>query len=217
MIEEHPMPETMEPRKPMGLLDRAASSAGAKDNEASEATPDDEAAEGEPNVSPEEQKQYDQFVNNAYSLIYSSDNGGKAIVRPQILNSLKGNGDPKEGLATTVALVVKRTADSARESGMDISGDVMLHGGQEILEDLADLQREAGIADLSAEEIEGAMYRALDLYRETAQADGSLDTAALAQDFKQMVDADKAGRLDEVVPGASKAAERLKSVQQGGE
>jgi hypothetical protein len=155
-------------------------------------------------VSPEEQKLYERVVANAYNLIYDKKS------MPEILKSL--NGDiPGEALAMTAATVVKRVADSARENGNPIPGDVLLHAGQEILEELADLQTEAGIADLPPQEVEAAFYKALDLYREMAQADGTLDEGALEQDFKTMVEANAAGELDQVLPGADAAADRFES------
>lgn len=155
-------------------------------------------------VSPEEQKLYERVVANAYNVIYDKKS------MPEILKSL--NGDiPGEALAMTAATVVKRVADSARENGQPIPGDVLLHAGQEILEELADLQNEAGIADLPPQEVEAAFYKALDLYREMAQADGTLDEDALEQDFKTMVEANAAGELDQVLPGANAAADRFEA------
>lgn len=164
--------------------------------------------EAQPNVSPEEQQQYEQFVGNAMTLIYDEDR------TPRMLAGLKGAGNPAEGLASTAVTVVKGLADSAEQNGVQISPDVMMHGGLEIIEELADLQREAGIADLTPEEIEGAFYRALDLYRESATAEGKLDTAALEQDFAVMQQADQQGRLGEVLPGADQAAQRFAGATQ---
>ncbi len=157
----------------------------------------------ESTASPEEQKVYDQVVDNALKLIASPK------TRDGIMASLRGDGDPKEGLAMTGATIAKRVFDSATQAGMKIPGDIMMAAGQEIVEALAQIQADAGIADLSEQEIEGAFYRGLDLFREMAQADGSLDTAALQQDFKAMAEANAQGRLGDVVPGADEAAMRF--------
>ena len=160
--------------------------------------------EGMENASPEEQALYDELIANSYNLIYDK----KAL--PGVLKSLQGD-VPGEALALTAATIVKELTDSARKNGKEFPGDVLLNAGQEIVEELADLQMEAGIADLSQEDLEGAFYKALDLYREMAQADGTLDVAALEQDFKAMVEADANGNLEKVVPGADDAAGRFKS------
>lgn len=195
---------------PQGLLARAAGQM-TQGGPMPGAEPANDAGGGVA-ASPEEQAMYDRFVKNAYKLIYDVNADGKGTVRKGVLESLKGAGDPKEGLATTAVSVAKRVADSAAEAGVDLDGEIILHAGKEILEDLADLQVQAGIADLSEDDIEGAFYRAADLYRETAQAEGKLDTGVLARDFKAMQDADAAGRLDDVVPGATQAAERMKMI-----
>lgn len=167
-------------------------------------TPQD-SGEEQANVSPEEQEAYDTFMANYMRLAYSKEVG------PKILDMLKGAGEPKEGLAQAAAFVVKHLADDARQNGVEISPDIMMSGGLEIVEDLAEMQADAGFADLSEDEIEGAFYRALDIYREAATADGTLNTEALQQDFAGIVEADKAGQLDQVVPGATEAAQRMQA------
>ncbi len=152
-------------------------------------------AEEQPNVSPEEQEQYNQFVNNAFSAIYDD----KAL--PQILESLKGDGDPVEGLANTAAMTVARVKDSARNAGQKVSPDVAFHAGSDILTDLAELSEKAGIHSFSDEEIDKARLRALDIFREMRGRDGGPAKEALARDFNEIVALDKAGRLDEIAPG----------------
>jgi hypothetical protein len=162
--------------------------------------------EEQPNVSPEEQAQYDAFMANYMKMAYSKDVG------PKLLDALGGDGgDPVEGLAQATAFIVKRLADGAREAGAEMSQDVLFHGGKEIVEDLAEMQADAGFADLDENQIEQAMYRALDIYREAAMADGTLNTEALAQDMQSLVEAEQAGALDQVLPGANQAAEKLQS------
>lgn len=56
--------------------------------------------DAEPNVTPEEQAEYDQFMENALQLIYNDgEEGGE--VRPEVLKALKIGGKPKKGAATT--------------------------------------------------------------------------------------------------------------------
>jgi hypothetical protein len=181
--------------------------AGGESNEPADLR--DDVAEEQPNVSEDEQAAYDQFVGNALMLIYDEKS------MPSVVKMLEGNGNPKEGLAGAAVSIVQRLHESATNAGREIPGDVMLHGGLQIVEELAELQADAGIAKLAAGEVEGAYYRALDMYREHLQKTGAIDQQALEQDMVTMANADKAGRLDEVVPGASEAAARYQ--QQGGQ
>lgn len=152
-----------------------------------------QAGEEQPNVTPEEQAEYDRFMDNALKLIYNE----KAL--PQVIRSLAGGGDPVEGLANTTVMVIGRLEDSAGGHG-SINGDVLFHGGVEILEDLADLAGEAGIKDFSEQEIEAALYRALDQYRMMRQGDGTLNEGPMREEFEQLVAADRAGALDQALP-----------------
>lgn len=157
-------------------------------------------AEGEtPNATPEEQAQYNKFVDNALSLIYDK----KSL--PVILKNLAGGGDPVQGLATTTVSIVSRLNDSARQKGVEISADVLLHGGIEILQDLADTSEKAGIHKFTPDEVQSATYKAMDLARETFTSKGELDPNAMKQEFAGLVQADKAGKLNQIVPGLDKA------------
>jgi hypothetical protein len=158
--------------------------------------------EEQPNVSPEEQAQYEQWVTNGMQLIYSKQ------TLPHVMKLLSGGEKPTEGLANALAMVALRLDESAKEGGTEISGDVKLHGAQELLEQLAELAENAGIHEFSEEELEAAFYLALDIYRSTAQANGTLPVEDLKQDFNELVAADQQGRLDEVLPGISEYAKR---------
>lgn len=164
------------------------------DDEGGESSMDDERAEGErPNVTPEEQAQYDDFMDKLLQVAYN------AKFFPQVLDRIKGGSDPREGLASVTVAIVKRVADAAKQSGKPFSTDVVFNGGAELLEDLADTAGKAGVHDFSQDELEGALYRAMDIYREQG-GDLSQDPNIQA-DFGQLMQADQAGALDQVVPG----------------
>lgn len=153
--------------------------------------------EEQPNVSPEEQQAYDQFVDTAFSAIYDD----KSL--PQIIKSLQGDGNPVDGLANTAVAIVTRVEDSAKNAGQTVSPDVVFHAGTEILEDLADLAAKAGVHDFTPEELEGAAFQAMDLYREMNGRDGGEGRPQIVEDFNQIVALDQQGRLDEMAPGLS--------------
>jgi len=153
--------------------------------------------EEQPNVSPEEQQLYEEFVDKCYQVIYS-----QKTIKP-ILQALNASDDPKMNLANAVVLVVKFVVDSARKAGKEIPVDVLMHGGKEVLEDLADLCAEMGIHQYTPEELEGAVYIAADLYRGMAEQDGTLDIEGSKRDMAMAVQADREGRMDDIIPGAS--------------
>ena len=168
--------------------------------------PGQDNGEEQPNVSPEEQKIYDAFVDNALAVIYDE----KSL--PQIIESLKGDGNPVDGLANTAVTVVVRVQDSAEQAGQELPPDVVFHAGSEILQDLAQLAEKAGIHQFSPEEIEGAAFQAMDLYREAKGRDGGAARPQIVEDFNQIVALDQAGKLDELAPGLT---ERFGGAQRG--
>src|SRR5262245_7366010 len=92
----------------------------------------DPAASGEEadgNVTPEEQEQYDLFVGQALNMLSSS---------PKILASvqklLAAGSDRITALATAAVTVVDAVRTSGAKNGVQFSVDVLLHGGQEIIE-----------------------------------------------------------------------------------
>jgi hypothetical protein len=155
-----------------------------------QATKDQAAAtsEGGAPATPEEQAQYELVVKNGMKLIYADN------AMPHVLDLLKGGGDPIMGLASATATIVLKLQESANQAGQPIDGDVLYHAGAAILEDLANLAKEAGIHEFTQAEIEQATYKALDLYREQASQKGELDQNAVQSDWNNLVAADKAGQ-----------------------
>ena len=151
--------------------------------------------EGQPNVSPEEQAQYDKFVDNGLKLIYSEG------MMEKIQERMGAGGNPIEGLANVTFMVVNRLVASAEKAGQKISGDVLLHGGVEILEDLANLAQESGIHEFTDDEMESALYATMDLHGEHKTKSGTLDKEAHMNDFAALIEADKSGALEGEFPG----------------
>lgn len=163
----------------------------------------------QPNVSPEEQKQYDEFVGNGLKLIYDE----KTL--PSVIQRLKGGGDPIEGLSSAASTIVLRLQDSAEHNGTKLDSDVLFQGGIELLQELATLSQHAGIHTYTPKEVEGALYRALDQYRTVQQQRGAIHQDAAKQDLNQIQQADQSGQLEQQFPGLKQhfAAENAQARQ----
>lgn len=148
----------------------------------------------QPNVAPEEQEQYDRFVANGMKLVFAQG------ARDQIVNRIKAS-NPIEGLAAATVQIVRRLNESAGQKGMQVSPDVLMHGGLEIMGNIAELAEAANAHSYSEEEIEKAMYMALDQYGTQELQAGRIDKEAVANDLQEMMAADKEGRLEEALPG----------------
>lgn len=160
-----------------------------------------EEAGEQSNVTPEEQQQYEQFVANGMNMMYDE----KSL--PSIVESIRGDGNPIEGLANTLAMMVMRLEDSAAQQGQPIGGDVMYHGAaNELLPLLVELSAASGVHEFTDDEIESALFQALDLYRATKQEQGQLPQEQFAQDMQAINQAEQSGSLDEVLPGLQEYA-----------
>lgn len=181
-----------------------------------------------PNASPEEQKQYEEFVLSGLAMIYDKQ-GDQPRVRPAILklldddpSDLKGILGAKEleqfsplvAIAATAVLItvqIEKLAGDERPSD-----EVVMHGGVAILEELAEVWMRRTGKDLGEDDVHKALTMAMDIYREVAADAGLINEGALKDEFSRLVQADKEGRLAEISPdlaGINKAAEI--NMQQG--
>ena len=183
--------------KPQGNAAPEAAAEGARD-------PSKYVDDGEPNVSPEEQAEYEQFMDNAFKLLYADD-----AVRPEVLQALQvGEPTTPDGpnpailaLAQAAVTIVQRLDDSAREQGKVISDDVLIHGGMAVVEELGEIADAGKIYDYSEEDLTGAFELAVDMYRPKAIADGRTTEETLKGQFAEINEAESAGRLGDVLPG----------------
>lgn len=165
----------------------------------------DDSSEGE-QATPEEQQQYDEFVNNCYNAIYTEDNPPK--VQPSILQGLANKSDPITGLADTSAAVVHGVVANAAKNGVKIDPSIILHGGMQVIADLVKVAKLAKIYNYTPKEQEAATYRAVDMYRQMQGNDPQAQQAA-QQDLSTMQQANASGNLDSVLPGATEAAQHF--------
>jgi hypothetical protein len=164
--------------------------------------PADDGPDETPNVSPEEQAQYDAFVGNGRRLVYDdrSANG----VNPDILASLRATDDPVQDLAVTAASLVTGLIENAAAAGRRIDPDIAFHGGVELLEDLADLADAARIHDFREKELEAAMYRAMDIVLKNNPG-AMVDQVGAERQFGDLMRQDRAGTLAQAMPALAGA------------
>lgn len=151
--------------------------------------------QAESNVTPEEQELYDHFVGAALNMVYDER------VFPQLMRRIQAGAsrDPLGALAETTAMVVNRTEEAALRDGKPLPAEIVLHGGSEVLTAIAEAAVEKGLHNYTPQEIEGAGYRALDIYRE--MAGDRLNESEIMADFNQIMQAEEQGVLGEMVPG----------------
>lgn len=159
----------------------------------------------------EEQAQYDDFVIKASDLIHGGD---KEEVLPEILESLRGGGEaapaPEDGseaptngpilaLANTTVQICQKLDVDASEAGTPWSDDVLYQGAVEVIEMLGEIAETANIHAYSEDDLAGAFYQAVDLYRPIAIEMGRTTDEDLKGQFAEIEEAGKDGRLDQVM------------------
>lgn len=166
----------------------------------------DVLAPGQEAATPEEQAMLEQFANVGGDVIYA--NPGE--VDPEIQKNLQGQFDeqvlgmfaqaeppltdsPQDALSATSALVT-----IIAESMMEVPDEIAMEGGKSFFEVLLETQEAMGLFEYDEKSMDGAFYRAVDLYR---IASPRVDPEALKQQFATLVEADKQGKLNEVMPG----------------
>lgn len=154
------------------------------------------------NVTPEEQAEYEQFVQNSFRLIYSEDQQ----VRPEILQALQAaqGGEANSAilaLAQTTVTIVEQLDTSAREAGKPVSDAVLYHGGLAVVEELAEVAEAAQIHDYSEEDMTGAFSQAIDMYRPKLIESGRTSEDELKAGFAEIQQADEQGQMGQLLPG----------------
>lgn len=158
----------------------------------------------ESNVTPEEQAEYDRFMENALTLMYDESGAKPELI--QALGAAK-DGEAQEAnpailaLAQTAVTIVGQLDDSAREAGKPVSDDVLYHGSFAVVQELAELAEAAKIHDYSEEDITGAFMQAIDIYRPKLIESGRTTEEELKAGFAQINEADQQGRMGELLPG----------------
>lgn len=145
-----------------------------------ESGPPDGTQDGE-FASAEEQAIYQRFVANGLMIIFGEE------TMPDIVDLLDDEA-PEDALATATATVVFRVVTSAMETGVDIPADIILHGGTEIFENIAELMAMSGIADITEDEqaMERAYYKAVDETRMVLQQAGVTHPEEAQSDLMEM-------------------------------
>lgn len=164
--------------------------------------PDDVAPDmtDDPNgeaVTPEEQGIYNRFVAQAQLLIYNEKMTAKYF---DMLNSSETKNKDIGQFAANVAF---RVYSAAKEAGEDIPGDVVLHGGAEIVESLIELAEEAKIVEIDEGQMEEIFYAASDFFRGLMEGSGSLDQAAIKEDMALFAQAEQSGQLEQMIGGVA--------------
>ena len=104
-------------------------------------TPDPEEpanADGSVNATEEEQMQHDLLATRARKMIFGP-------AKEDILTMLGASEAPSKAMGEAGAMIMKSLWTAAKEGGMEIPSDVVIEAGTEVVDDLNELGKSAGV------------------------------------------------------------------------
>lgn len=152
-------------------------------------------------ATPEQQAQYNRFYAYSILMLYNED------FIPKVQELFQKSPNAVEAAARVGSAIATRIYMGASKNGATIPPEVMLHAGQEVMGEIAEMARVSGLADLSEEDVETAYYLAADMTRSALEKAGKIDgknAQADLENIRSLVGDDK---LNEIV-------QRMGAVQQ---
>lgn len=150
------------------------------------AAPEGMAPDGATPATPEQQAQFDKFVAMGMAILYDPQ------FIPRARAVIAGEGEAVEGIAEVAVGIVGRIFMQAKKEGEDIDPAVVLHGGWQIINYVAEVARVSANVEISPEDIEAAFYIAADKFRQTLEKNGVVepmqDPGAGLQQARQVAD-----------------------------
>lgn len=164
-----------------------------------QAMPQEEAiTPGTEPASPEEQAMYDKFVSMALLALYDDK------MMPRTIEHLTKQ--PNKGVAVgeVAAGIFQRVYASAKEGGAEVSGDVLVNAMAEIIEATVELSDKKAGTDLTPDEIDEALYKAMDIVRKMMKQSGDYTDEMKAQDAAALQAMSENGEIDAITGGSGR-------------
>lgn len=149
---------------------------------------------------PEEQQQYETFVSMAILAIYDEK------MMPETVKFLKESDDPIQAVASVASGIAMRVFANSQENGAEISGDVILHGGKEIVETVIDLAERVRVAEFTPEMMEKTFYAAADMFAKELSEAGIYTDEAKASDVQALTQMRDSGQIAKMIGGQTPPA-----------
>lgn len=151
-------------------------------------------SEGESNVSPEEQAQYDIVITAARGILF-----GEATFKVVMDKLSGGKAEIGKTIGHTAAMVITSIKGGVEKQGREVPGDILFHAGEEVVADLiemavaAKLMQEADSERVTKE----ALFEGLKVFGEGEIAKGvTPEKRAAAQQEVSEADAQSKGLIN---------------------
>ncbi len=168
------------------------------------AAPQPEMSMGTEAASPEEQEMYDKFVSMSFLALYDKK------MMPKTLDMLRAPGGAIEDkVGQVVAGITQRVYDSAKESGVELPGDVVMNAVIEIVEAVVELAEKSKVAEFDQAMIDKSYYAAMDLIGQQAAAQGLYGDDMKAQDAAALQQMSQSGELQAMTGDVSAQTDEM--------
>ena len=134
-------------------------------------------------ATPEQQAVYNRFVGMCLMMLWNEQFMAKAT------KMIKQHPDETDAMASIGAAVVQRVYMAADEQGQPVPLEVLLHGGLEVMQEVARFAEASGVQGIDENEIETAFYMAADKVREALVQAGMVNQDEMAAEFEQVREA----------------------------
>lgn len=124
---------------------------------------------GEPSASASQQAEFDKFVDMGMAILFDPDFVTTARKR------IEGDDNPIDAVAEVATNVVHRIFTGAMKQGEDIDQVVVLNGGWQILNYVAEVAQMGAGVQMAPEDIETSFYLAADKFRKMLEAQGLME------------------------------------------
>jgi hypothetical protein len=144
-------------------------------------------------VTPEEQALYDKFVSMALIALYDQ----KTI--DQSAQMIASADDPTIAVAEVASSVALRVLADAQDNGVELTGDVLLHGGKEIVEAAIEVAEKVSGVDFDDQMMEASFFAAADMFKAEAEKMGMYGDDAKAEDIQAIEQMKASGQLEQMI------------------
>lgn len=158
---------------------------------------------GAVNASPEEQDLYNRVVALYILALYDKK------LMPKTNEMFEKIDDPVQGVAEVVSQIGMRVYSKAKEEGIDIPGDVLLHASEEMVDETVEFFEGEGMEAFTPEQTEAAFYATADKFSQAARSLGIYSDDQIQADKVELDRMADSGELTSIL-------EQITAAQQGG-
>jgi hypothetical protein len=161
----------------------------------------EEMTPGSEPASPEEQAMYDKFVSLSLLALYDDK------MMPRTVAHITKQPNKAVAVGEVAAGIFQRVYASAKESGAEVPGDVLINAMAEIVEATVELSDTKAGTDLTPEEMDEALYKAMDVARKMLKQAGDYTDDMKAADAAELQAMSESGEIDRITGGSGRVPE----------